>query len=654
MAAHNFGVMREATLQSMDSLKIDSDDRWDKLIPKETLDQLSKDEIKRQHHIFEIISNQRNYVDDLNTVYQFYYVPLLESDFIDPETRQNFISTVFGPFLILLEINKDFLDVLLTRQEQDSFIVQRIGDVFLGMSEKFQVYAEYGEQKEHSKACLEAELKRNSRMKEFIQRVVSSGSQMKDLESYLTNFMKRFTDYGLMLKDVFKRTPDDHVDKQDIVDALAIIKDVGTKMNNGVARAGTKLRIDSLKAELKPDYKVLPLDLCTAYKGPGTSSVVIGLTASSPKKLFTVECRGKQNTFLTATEVEVDIWVRAINDQKEKRAQKAPLSVLDIKQEIIMNDIPVISKDHVSATVVGSRLLIATESRIFAASEGSLGSETMKMKPILGMEYITAIDAIPELDQLYVLADRTLYTFPLQETLTSPSTSDPTKKAKKVAKNVSFFKIGYCVEKKLVCVVSPEGIQWNFKLLDPTKEKKSMLGKAKMLDFKEFVIPTKVTSVEFFKSQVILSCGKGFEVVDLQKIGKASNYPLLDQKDDRLSFILGKESLNPVTLFKTQDGELLLCFHDCGFYVDRKGRRTKESWIVDWEGSPTDFAYFAPYIISCGPRILTVYDSATGEVLQALHGQNLQVLHVFDGRIYLSKDGEGGQQQLFCVYIRQA
>jgi hypothetical protein len=34
------------------------------------------------------------------------------------------------------------------------------------------------------------------------------------------------------------------------------------------------------------------------------------------------------------------------------------------------------------------------------------------------------------------------------------------------------------------------------------------------------------------------------------------------------------------------------------FYIDKKGRRAKHDFFIEWEGRPTSFALYYPYIIA--------------------------------------------------------
>lgn len=37
---------------------------------------------------------------------------------------------------------------------------------------------------------------------------------------------------------------------------------------------------------------------------------------------------------------------------------------------------------------------------------------------------------------------------------------------------------------------------------------------------------------------------------------------------------------------------------EIAFYIDKKGRRIRPDWIINWEGHPTAFAFRYPYILA--------------------------------------------------------
>jgi hypothetical protein len=47
------------------------------------------------------------------------------------------------------------------------------------------------------------------------------------------------------------------------------------------------------------------------------------------------------------------------------------------------------------------------------------------------------------------------------------------------------------------------------------------------------------------------------------------------------------------------------------FYVDQKGRRKRNNWRIDWEGTPESFALQYPYILAFEPAFIEVRNIET-------------------------------------------
>jgi hypothetical protein len=43
---------------------------------------------------------------------------------------------------------------------------------------------------------------------------------------------------------------------------------------------------------------------------------------------------------------------------------------------------------------------------------------------------------------------------------------------------------------------------------------------------------------------------------------------------------------------------LLTSTLEIAFYIDKKGRRVQKDWIIEWEGHPSSFAFFYPYVLA--------------------------------------------------------
>ncbi|KAI8618439.1 CNH domain-containing protein [Chytriomyces sp. MP71] len=299
------------------------------------------------------------------------------------------------------------------------------------------------------------------------------------------------------------------------------------------------------------------------------------------------------------------------------------------------------ASDVVSVSVAGDRLLVAKTHGIYLGLAKSAQMKTYLMEsPVLALpesEDISQIDVIERWDLLLVLAGQALYSYSLSAVLNK----DQQKWGqRRIAKPVSFFRIGVCDEKLLICAVGNTGLRWQMKLFDPNPavaSKKGFFG-SKSLEMhlhKDIFIPTPVTSIDFLKLRVVIGTCRGFEMVHMKLVGADGNAPLLDGTDLALKAkgVLGREDLTPQAMFRTREEMFLLCFQDEGFYVNKNGRLAVGHPEFKWRNlKPTKFVYFAPYIVAISEHLVDVFDTLTGALVQSIIAENVRVMHVLPER----------------------
>lgn len=102
--------------------------------------------------------------------------------------------------------------------------------------------------------------------------------------------------------------------------------------------------------------------------------------------------------------------------------------------------------------------------------------------------------------------------------------------------------------------------------------------------------------------------------------------PLLDQADTSLDFVALKENLKPIHVERI-NRDFLLCYSDFSFFVDRHGWRAFPEWKITWEGTPTSFAIFQPYILAFEPSFIEIRNMDTGSLVYILTAKNVRMLH---------------------------
>ncbi|OMJ12586.1 Rho1 guanine nucleotide exchange factor 1 [Smittium culicis] len=95
----------------------------------------------------------------------------------------------------------------------------------------------------------------------------------------------------------------------------------------------------------------------------------------------------------------------------------------------------------------------------------------------------------------------------------------------------------------------------------------------------------------------------------------------------------------PISLFRVQSGEFLLCYSEFGFFVNRNGQRARKQLILRWESVPHSFVFSYPYIIAIDNTFIEIRNIDTGELVQILSfGENLNLLNCNGSLVNNSSD----------------
>ena len=109
---------------------------WAEIIGSDKIQsmKLGKNDIKRQEIILEIIATEQDYVDDLETICNYYMKGLQNSKLV----RLKDISVLFSNIEQLLPVNVELLNSLEARQKSNPFI-DMVGDIFIKMVHYFNL-----------------------------------------------------------------------------------------------------------------------------------------------------------------------------------------------------------------------------------------------------------------------------------------------------------------------------------------------------------------------------------------------------------------------------------------------------------------------------------------------------------------------------------
>ncbi|CAG8665312.1 13719_t:CDS:10 [Dentiscutata erythropus] len=371
---------------------------------------------------------------------------------------------------------------------------------------------------------------------------------------------------------------------------------------------------------------------------------------------LTLCCLGKKGfavTLYATTIIGRKKWIEQIEKQKE----------LNEKGKIFEKTV-LIEKGHFHDThkIICAvffdnyqKLAFGTDSGVYV-----LDINQKHVVQALKIEKVSQIEILEDYRLLFILADKSLYSYPI-DVLDPGDTNSASKRSKKISAHASFFKSGTCRGKTLITVVKNSTLQSTIKTLEPLEQNvkhkikgptfKLLRGSSDVLKtYKEFCIPAELTSVHYLKKNLCVGCTKGFEVVDLETL---KTQGLLHPEDTSHEFVLKRENVKPIAIYRVGGSDFLLCYDEFAFFINKEGWRSRDKMLITWEGSPTSFAYHYPYVLAFEPSFIEIRHVETGLLEQIIAGHNVRYLYS-DSRgniLVATNDTTTGNSEVFAMKI---
>ena len=269
------GLRREPSSASLHADDNDEQKLWINTVSKEVADSVNEREKKRQEVISEIMYTERDFVKDLEYLRDFWVRPLRANGVIQPEQRrEKFLRVVFSNFTDILSNNSKFAEAL-TRRQQESPVVNTVGDIFLAYVPRFEPFIHYGASQLFGKYEFERERSGNPSFSRFVDETERQKESRKlELNGYLTKPTTRLARYPLLLENVLKYTADGNPDKTDIPKAISMIKQHLDRVNTESGKAENQFNLMNLNTALKfaqgeyLDLKLTEEGRQMIFKGP--------------------------------------------------------------------------------------------------------------------------------------------------------------------------------------------------------------------------------------------------------------------------------------------------------------------------------------------------------------------------------------------------
>ncbi|KAI0237005.1 RHO1 GDP-GTP exchange protein 2 [Massospora cicadina] len=401
--------------------------------------------------------------------------------------------------------------------------------------------------------------------------------------------------------------------------------------------------------EVSPKTFRLAESLLLSQKSPSDVLTLTGGTDSSFG--FSITHHGRKNVthYLMATSArERSQWVEALHAANEASPQASAkaVQVRDLYQSSV-------TQNHIFGTTgckLGgeSHYLMGCENGVYVLTPGGALRRIIK-----SASRVIQLEALDQYHLLVVLyADKYLMAYHLDVVLddTGHLASGPTK----ISENVSFFRIGHCSHRHLLISAKYHSQKSNFKTMqlvhfgseNKASQKNKLLWQSRhatgLRVVKKFYVGTIGNGISFLKTKLVIACGPGFEIVDLEALYLNRGIP--DRSSpaiaDNPRFVALFESCTPIAMYRINPSEFLLCYREFGFYVDNGGRPSRgPDSALEWDGVPSDFVYAHPYVLGFGANLIEIRRVDTGRLEQILLTSNLQ----------FTNPSEALRDELHCV-----
>lgn len=221
-----------SAIPAPDSDQAEEKDDWASTVPPELLRTLPESEINRQNIIYKVISREKQYLRDLDTVESLFIRPLRAArpPIIRPTEIDEFIDEVFHNILDLRECNRRLLEVMYVRQREEAPVIHGIGDIFLDAATEFRLaYPEYVGHLPLAEKRLKDEVEHNAEFRRFLEQCARHPDAHRlDLKHFLSRPSEHLQKYPPTLEAICKETTEGNPDIEFLKEAIEAIKKLQT------------------------------------------------------------------------------------------------------------------------------------------------------------------------------------------------------------------------------------------------------------------------------------------------------------------------------------------------------------------------------------------------------------------------------------------
>ncbi|XP_059897953.1 LOW QUALITY PROTEIN: intersectin-2-like [Gadus macrocephalus] len=217
-----------------------------------SLDSMTPQERKRQGYIHELIQTEETYVEDLELVLEVFHKPMSESGRLTPTE----MGTIFVNWRELIMCNTKLLKALRVRKKTggENVAVQVIGDLLAAELAHMQPYIRFCSCQLNAAALLQRRTNSEPDFKDFLKKIATNyRCKGMPLSSFLLKPMQRITRYPLLIKNILENTPEGHVDRGSLREALERAEELCSQVNEGVREKENSDRLEWIQSHVQCD-----------------------------------------------------------------------------------------------------------------------------------------------------------------------------------------------------------------------------------------------------------------------------------------------------------------------------------------------------------------------------------------------------------------
>lgn len=220
---------------------------WSSVMNAEVVAGLPDQERKRQEAIYELCQTESTHVRDLQTIVEVFYNNIQERNLLEDKAR----TVIFGNIEDVLLTAVSFLSDLEERQRSSRMYIDHVGDVISDHLPRMRAYIPYCTNQSTAAKILTTQRTQNPSLDSLLHQLQAGpGGRGLDLSSYLLTPMQRLTRYPLLLNQILKYTPQDHVDYDLISRCVRVAETILDDTNERIRENESRQRLKTLSQTL--------------------------------------------------------------------------------------------------------------------------------------------------------------------------------------------------------------------------------------------------------------------------------------------------------------------------------------------------------------------------------------------------------------------